>query len=171
MGVDIHIHLINKETGDIAIKDIYDGRCSAWFNNISGRNVNNEAYNHLPIRYGLPKDMLIPERVMSAYQSKDYFDFRWIPLKEYLYWFDFHLPSFDAGYLTAYDEWCVKRHGKKFDADEILHYLPAEEGDWRFVENIPVHCPDSAIQDKCRKYLQDICADADNYIIVFYFDN
>ena len=84
MGMDITLRLLDKN-GKFLTENIYDGRNREWFNNMSGKYTTDEAYDHLPLGYGTLD--FFPNEWLEMEQDRDYFDFRYMSVKEYRNWY------------------------------------------------------------------------------------
>lgn len=123
IGVDIHMHIIRK--GEYVKKDIFDGRCSEWFGNMSGHG-DDDVYDKLHIRYGLPEELpsdIDPEKLTE----EGYYNLRHIKVKDYIDWFDTYAPNKDAGWVTTYEKWHWEKQGVEprdprqyLDKDDII---------------------------------------------------
>lgn len=108
MGMDITLRLLDKN-GKFLTEDIYDGRNREWFNNMSGKYITDEAYSHLPLGYGTLD--FFPNEWLEMEQDRDYFDFRYISVKEYRNWYMKYNPSYQAGWVNRYTEFLMKYKG------------------------------------------------------------
>lgn len=129
MGVDIHLSIISKD-GEYRCNDIYDGRNSEWFDNLSG-NYSNEFYQNFPRRYGLP--LAVPEDIKKAEEDGDYYNFCHVNVGEFLEWFAEARPDIDAGWVSTYDKWLYER---KNVIPELNRFLGEEDNpyDFHFIE-------------------------------------
>ena len=163
MGRDIHLNIIKKK--EFLAENIFDGRNSDWFNNLTGQGVEDE-YDYFPRRWSIPDEA--PDKITDAYNnSRDYgyFDFFYVNVKEFKDWYVKYIPYLKAGWVNTYDKWRIEKKG--YIPDELPHYLPEEynPNDVYFIE----------YEDKydCSRWLynylneHDIPNDAD---IVYYFD-
>lgn len=165
MGVDIHMHIISKE-GKIKFKDIFDGRNSDWFNNISGGDYHNEFYQSFPVRYGIPE--AVPDSIKEDFDNKDeycYYDFRHVNVGEFLEWFEEARPDIDAGWVCTYDKWLYEN--KKI-VPELDRWLDEDANpyDYHFIE---VENPWD-----CSRWLFEFIGEREDItvddFIVYYFD-
>lgn len=108
MGMDITLRILDKN-GKFLTEDIYDGRNREWFNNMSGKYITDEAYSHLPLGYGTLD--FFPNEWLEMEQDRDYFDFRYISVKEYRNWYMKYNPSYQAGWVNKYTEFLMKYKG------------------------------------------------------------
>ena len=108
MGMDITLRILDKN-GKFLTEDIYDGRNREWFNNMSGKYITDEAYSHLPLGYGTLD--FFPNEWLEMEQDRDYFDFRYISVKEYRNWYMKYNPSYQAGWVNRYTEFLMKYKG------------------------------------------------------------
>lgn len=131
MGVDIHMNIITKD-GGFRYSDIYDGRNSEWFDNISHK-VINESYRNFPHEYGLPE--LIPEDIKHDYEHREegYYDFYYVKVEDFIKWYITMRPDLDAGWVSTYDQWLYQRKGI---VPEVMHWLDKEynPNDYHFIE-------------------------------------
>ena len=108
MGMDITLRILDKN-GKFLTEDIYDGRNREWFNNMSGKYITDEAYSHLPLGYGTLD--FFPNEWLEMEQDRDYFDFRYMSVKEYRNWYMKYNPSYQAGWVNRYTEFLMKYKG------------------------------------------------------------
>lgn len=122
---------IVKEKKALA-KEIFDGRNSEWFSNLSGTSKDNE-YDHLPKKYGFSDQC--PDWMRKKYRSDSgYYNFIYINVADFKNWFLKYRPDKDAGWVTTYDRWRIENKG--YVPDYIEHYLSEEDNinDMHFVE-------------------------------------
>lgn len=132
MGVDIHMSIISKE-GEYRYQDIYDGRNTEWFDNITG-DYHSEFYEGFPVCQGLPEK--IPSEIAKAYDIRGgacYYDFCYVNVGEFKYWFEHTRPDVDAGWVSTYDKWLYET---KDIVPELSHYLEEDANpyDYHFIE-------------------------------------
>ena len=129
MGVDIHMSIISKD-GESRCENIFDGRDTEWFDNISG-NYCSEFYQNFPLRNGLPDT--IPEIIKKDQESGDFYNFFHVNVGEFLEWFLATRPDVDAGWVCTYDKWLYE---KKNIIPELAHWLDEEDNpyDFHFIE-------------------------------------
>ena len=130
MGRDIHLSILSTE-GEVLKYDIFDGRNSNWFDNMSGKGWDIE-YNHLNICYGFPEST--PEDFVKHYEDRSYFDRRYINVNNFCNWFEKYRPDLDAGWVSTYDKWRIEKKG--YIPEEPIHYLETTDNinDMHFVE-------------------------------------
>lgn len=162
MGMDIHLSILNTN-GEYICKEIFNGRCSEWFNNLM-RCGSDEDYQSLPVDYNLPENA--PEDIVKDFYSKDYFGFNHFTVGEFKKWFDKVRPDLDAGWVTTYDKWVFET--KSRIPYSYYHELPIDANihDFHFIAFDKEY-------DKSRwlySYLLDNAIN-DDYIIIYYFDN
>ena len=162
MGMDITLSIFrNKEC---IAKDIFDGRNTAWFNNMMQRG-DDEVYDSLPLGYGISDE--VPEDWVKHYEDPgSYFGHCYINVKDFKDWFLDKRPDEDAGWVTRYEAWRYKTKGEYPPC--LKHYLTEEDiiEDVRFIE----------VTDKydCSAWLYDYLIDndiPDDAIIQYVFDN
>ena len=132
MGVDIHMSIISKE-GEYRAKEIYDGRDTEWFDNISG-DYRSEFYEHFPMCRGIPEH--VPDEIRRDYNDNSnfsYYDFCYVNVGEFLDWFEHTRPDIDAGWVSTYDKWLYETKGI---VPDLLHYLEEDANpyDYHFIE-------------------------------------
>ena len=163
MGVDIHMSVIGKD-GEMKYSEIFDGRNTEWFDNIT-KNYHNDFYQNYPVRYELPEK--VPEVIKNDHDDPDscYYDFFHINVGDFLEWFEEARPDIDAGWVCTYDKWLYEN--KKI-VPELNRWLDEDANpyDYQFIE---VENPWD-----CSKWLyeyinehEDITVDD---FIVYYFD-
>ena len=125
MGMDITLRILDKN-GKFLTEDIYDGRNREWFNNMSGKYTTDEAYNHLPLGYGTLD--FFSNEWLEMEQDRDYFDFRYISVKEYRNWYMKYNPSFQAGWVNRYTDFLMKYKGyiPEYEID-LYHELDKDD--------------------------------------------
>ena len=131
MGKDIHLNIISAE-GEVLKQNIFDGRNSEWFNNMSGDGWDTE-YEHLNICYDFPDNT--PEDFAKRYEDKrTYFDRRFVNVNDFCTWFEKYRPDLDAGWVSTYDKWRIEKKG--YIPNEPIHYLETADNinDMHFVE-------------------------------------
>lgn len=131
MGVDISMHIVSKD-GELKYQDIFDGRDTRWFDNIS-HNVTDDIYESFPSKYGLPENS--PEIVRHAFEHREegFYDFFYVSVEEFMKWFLYKRPDIDAGWVCTYDKWLYEKKGV---IPELAHYLDKElnPNDYHFIE-------------------------------------
>lgn len=164
MGKDICMYLIDNK-GNIINDNLYNGRNYHWFDNITGR-VTDPEYNHYPAHYGLPKDIMIPKKIKDEY-IKDYYDFYYMKLKDYVDWFNKYEPDIRAGYFTEYDRWLIENKGYIPDEDEVLTHIENIEHPevYTFMTYENIYNPDKNIISNI-----DVHGSIEDYYIIYYFD-
>lgn len=129
MGVDIHLHIVHN--GELLKKDIFDGRNSDWFGNLSGR-VTEIAYDEFPCRYDWDCEGHCPDSLKDEYlkeRKDEYWSGRWtyderaINVKDFKDWYVKYKPYLKAGYVTRYDAWVYEKKGIAPSPDDVEHYL------------------------------------------------
>lgn len=159
MGMDIHTYVITKE-GEIKARDLYEGRCTEWFNNLMGRGCNAE-YSYLPTKYNVPD--FAPDEIKRD-EENGYFGFRYLTVKDWRDWFNEYKPNLDAGWVRKYDKWAWEN--KHIVPEEYYHYLgevdnPAE---WEW-------CEFRKDYDVSEYLTEQLAGMDENDILIYYFDN
>lgn len=128
MGKDIHMHIVMDKK--ILEKEIFDGRSSEWFSNLSGDGWDNE-YDHLPVDYHWND---APEELLEEYREDCYFDFRSIKVEWFKDWFKKYRPDRQAGWVTTYEKWRIEKKG--YVPEDVKHYLDEDDDirDMHFIE-------------------------------------
>ena len=172
MGVDIHMHIIDKDN-NLLHKEIFSGRNSEWFNNLQGNGWANE-YDHLPIKFGVPENFFekhfkeITENWDEPVTLEEYlrwhYGYNHIIVRDFIAWFQKYSPDVDAGWVSSYDKWAYEV--KHIIPQDPPHYKPEGEGDdWHFITFEKEY--------DCSAWLYN-WLDANNIqyddIIVYYFD-
>ena len=149
----------------IIAEDIFDGRNSDWFNNLTGQGIEDE-YDYFPRRWSIPNKA--PDKITDAYNNSHdygYFDFFYVNVKEFKDWYEKYKPYLKAGWVNTYDKWRIEK--KEYIPDELPHYLPEEynPNDVYFVEYVDKY--------DCSRWLYNYLNE--NYIpddaeITYYFD-
>ena len=104
MGRDIYMHIV--ENGCVLKRDIFEGRCSDWFDNLSN-NGWDHSYDHLPVEYGISPES--SEELKKEYNTEEgYYDFRYIKVSDFLNWFEKYRPDIEAGWVTTYEKWLIE---------------------------------------------------------------
>ena len=176
MGMDIHVHIVDKDGGYIA-KEIWDGRNRAWFAKI---NQEEDEWDFVNWIYNYDAKF-VPADIKKIFHSDEYsgyFGFKAVKVEDFVNWFEHYKPNITAGWMRKYDAWAmVHKHetpdyvSKYWDADEM------DSNDWVFVENIPTadeYVKDiiNTINDYSRLLKDNSCWDGDwvEAYIIFYFD-
>lgn len=162
MGIDIHMHILDP-TGKIVEKDIFTGRDSEWFNNISRKGYD-PCYEDFPSFVGVPENSC--DEIQEAYNTKDtYYDFFYVDALKFKSWMRLRKPHTDAGWVTTYSAWLYE---KKDIVPELWYTLDPEcnINDMKFIEVINEY-------DKSLwlfNFLLDNHYFKEGYSIVYYFD-
>ena len=85
MGVDIHMSIIDKD-GNIVKKEIFEGRNSEWFDNLTQRCCHNEAYTYLPVEHHLPKNCCA-EIASEVDGSANGYNPCYIEVRDFIVWY------------------------------------------------------------------------------------
>lgn len=134
MGMDIHISIVKD--GKIIAQDIFDGRNTAWFNNMMQRGTDLE-YDYMPANCGVSPQA--PKEIETEYNEDFMFGQHYISVLDFKNWFDTYKPHLNAGWITVYDKWVWDKKGiKPADVryDDIRRTIPEDEPayNWCFIE-------------------------------------
>ena len=105
-------------------EDIFNGRNTEWFDNISG-NSWDDVYEFLAIRYGVDEKNVTDEWIKEYTEPDEgddrcyYYSHCFIKVGDYIDWFRKHNPDLDAGWVTTYEKWAYENKG--IVPDEIYH--------------------------------------------------
>lgn len=147
MGVDIHLHIV-KDNKELA-HEIYDGRNSDWFGNLTGRAISEPAYVELPYDYDWDnEEVKCPLELIERYNRKDkslnccpYYGHRHIKVGDFKGWYNEYKPSLKAGYVSRYDKWLWDTKHIQPNENNIEHYLWSHDEassdhivDWVWIE-------------------------------------
>ena len=162
MGVDIHMHIIDKD-GKVLAKEIFDGRNSDWFNNLQGCGWDEE-YDYFPAYSGLPENCA--KEIKSFMGEIGYYGFCDMTIRDYRNWFNKYRPDIKAGWVSTYDKWRMER--KHYIPEDLPISLSPEDNkdDMHFVEYENIH--------DCSKWLYNYLEKNDfpmDAHIVYYFDH
>lgn len=165
MGVDIHMSIISKR-GEYKYHDIFDGRDTEWFDNITG-NYYNEAYQHFPIMNSLPE--IVPDKIKENFEKAadyGYYNFFHVNIGEFIEWFMEARPDIDAGWLSTYEKWLYEK--KHIIPQTLPHELDEECNpyDYNFVEVENIYEGSRWLYEFITEH-SDITAED---FIVYYFD-
>lgn len=133
MGTDIYMYLVKD--GKYVKEDIYKERNSDWFNNLQS-NGWDEVYDYLPVNYGLSPQA--PTDLSEKHlESRGYYGFRHISVKDFEDWFLKYLPDIHAGWFTTHDKWLYERKNI-IKEDNIKWFLDKDDNihDYHFMEYI-----------------------------------
>ena len=161
MGMDIHTYICDED-GVVQHKDIWEGRNSDFFANLSGKGYD-RAYDKLPVEYGLSKNL---EAELSEDEKKYCFDFRHIQVGKFIEWFEKYRPDVTAGWCTKFEAWLYKTKG-----------IAPEELSERLYEDDIVEDREFIVVEKvydCARDLYDFFKDYEinpNYYLNYFFDN
>ena len=132
MGRDMYMHIVKD--GQIIKKDIFDGRNSEWFSNMSEEGWDDE-YDFLNIKYGISpkanKDIFT-----GTEEDKKYYNFYYVSVKDFCDWFINYRPDMRAAWVSTYDKWRIENKG--YIPEDPAHYLSKDDviEDMHFVEYI-----------------------------------
>jgi len=182
MGKDIHMSVVDKDSHKIILDNLFDGRNSDWFDNISCRNKgDDDVYDHLYPNYGLPECFVEANDRKYIVENEDgshgtgYFDFTYIVVKDFIDWFLKYRPDKFAGWVTTYEAWNYKMRNvlptdgygdhyikRRLDKDDVIE-------DYVFMEFVDEH--------DCSFYIYEKLLDAihnkeikEDDLLVWYFD-
>lgn len=163
MGKDIHMFVLDDVRNEILKEEIFEGRNSEWFSNISGDGWDQE-YDYLPIKYGMPEEA--PKKFQCLYEHAKqnfYFDFRYFTVGEFKTWYEKYKPALKAGWASVYEEWKYKN--KNICPKDLPTIKPDDNDEYVFME----------YEDNydCSKWLYEYIKEnhfLNNVIIFYYFD-
>lgn len=164
MGMDIHVHVVNKN-GEYIKKNLFDGRNRMWFQKIDHEE---DEYDYVKWIYDYEAEF-VPVEVKKVFRSDEYsgyFGFKAVKVADLLNWYDRYRPDVDAGWIRRYDKW--RWENKATAPDEIYHYFDESMNvnDWVWVENLPK-------EDECIKVIIDQIDNNQvnpNDYVIMYFD-
>lgn len=157
MGVDIHINIC-KDGKNIAT-EIYDDRNYEWFDNMTRQE--DILYRSLNIRHGISPQS--PE----IENEEDFYNFRFIKVKDFIHWYRDKRPDVKAGWVTTKDRWLYINKNIMPSKENVFDFLTDDMilKDMVFLEYDNEYEPSSIIYHYL--IINDIPEDAD---IVYYFD-
>ena len=134
MGQNIKMCIVqnNEKIAD----NIFKGRNSAWFIELQGDCLV-QGIEHFPCCNGIsifaPKDYRTTDLVYEMYGNIYITPAYYIPVQDFINWFESFRPDISAGWVNTYDRWLYE---KKHIEPKLLHELPKEiqEFDWHFIE-------------------------------------
>jgi hypothetical protein len=135
MGADIHMFIVGAN--GVIKSNIYEGRNSIWFDNISG-NINDPVYDHLPFIFG--DSPFTPSILKARYSIKrGYYNHYHFKIKYFIKWFEKYRPDKEAGWVSTYNKWQYENKGIRPDnIYQELSEIASEpwfcEKDWHFIE-------------------------------------
>ena len=157
------MHIVHNKK--LIKEDIFEGRNSEWFENISGRSAyTSSIYNDFPIcRYDVSEQA--PEDLIKREEKKFYFDFCSVKVKDFIDWYKKRRPDLEAGWITTYEKWQMDRQG--VIPEEVRHTLDVNDNinDFHFVEFVNKY--------DCSKWLYDYLLENNidmNAEITYWFD-
>jgi hypothetical protein len=172
MGKDITMHIIDGV--DVIASDIFSGRNSEWFENITGNRWGRFEYKHFPAVCGIPEE--VPEFIAKLYNREGpwedfcYFDFHYIKVKDFIEWFDKYKPNLYAGWVSKWQKWMSENKGYEMDQNDLKSDL--------FADDVPENYVFTEIIDDhdCSAWLYNYIFDnkidkIENSTVVYYFDN
>lgn len=134
MGVDIRIAIMNKKTNEILLKDgdIYDGRNSEWFHNISKAGDYDEIYCGFPVNRLMSFENIDKEGKIKEWLTEQYhedWEFDWldnynyclVSAEDFCDWYDTTLPFKKSGWARKYDWFLYDKTGKV--PEFVIKYL------------------------------------------------
>lgn len=165
MGKDIHMHIV-KDGVELA-HDIYDGRCSEWFDNLTGHLYTEPAYQEFPSVYYW-ENCGCPQELYDRYTGRfDYFDHEAIQVCDFKRWYQKYQPYLKAGYVTKYDAWLYEKKNITPNVDNLEHYLwNSDSEDNHIVDKVWIEFVDKYEQSICiMDYLEENNIPNDAWII------
>ena len=131
MGVDIHMFVIKDN--EILKDDMFDGRNSEWFNNLSGTSISDPTYHEL-CRHSGWKNINCPEELYKEYcepQEGDnicyFYGHTAIKVGDFLDWFYDYCPDKKAGYAPRYIAWLASEKNIMPSNDDVRQYVSKAE--------------------------------------------
>ena len=172
MGMDIHTYIVD-ENGKIKYTDLYEGRNSEWFADLTERAEHNMAYANWNPDYGLSKnfDPNTDPKYINCKIDEDIrkwcFDFRNIKVGDFIKWYKKSKPYIEAGWCTKYEAWLYHNKGVVPDylAKELSEYDIV--ADREFIEVNNPYDPATVIYNFIMEH-EDI--EDDDYFN-YFFDN
>lgn len=130
MGVDIHMHIMTKD-GQILKHDIFEGKDSEWFDNISRDGYcYDDDYDDFPFC----EPPIVPQTIKDEYEKLDGYNLCCVSVTDFSDWFSEYKPHYKAGWVTTYDKWRMDK--KHYIPEELPIRKPDDGDDWEFVEYI-----------------------------------
>lgn len=167
MGKDIHMFLMDN---DIVVKsEIFSGRDSEWFDNISRRGGDFE-YDYFPSKPGWFENepTLLPEELMEFTKDNGYFDFYRVKVKDFVDWFIKYKPYKEAGWASKYDIWRMKE--KCYIPAFLPHEKPNDGEEYEFIEYIKSYDCSNWLYNYIYDYEAKTRSHINNYTIIYCFD-
>lgn len=164
MGVDIHLHIIDTN-GNMIAENIFEGQNSEWF-----RQLQNKDYKiDFPCCPGIPE--IIPEEIKKDYENMDYYGYNYIPINEYIEWFEENRPDKDAGWVTTYEKYLYENKKIIPNIDKKCLYSEDIVADYHFVEVVDEYNNFYWLYRK----IFELCpiytiSELRDFIIIYYFD-
>ena len=103
MGVDLHMHIIDRE-GNFLAKDLFEGdRDYDWFDALQGSEAV-DSFKRLPFSSGIPEEL--KDKIFSSEEEeKSYYGFGYITIKDFYNWFWKNRPDHNAYWTTKRQAW------------------------------------------------------------------
>lgn len=119
MGVDIHMNIVDKD-GNILKENIFDGRNSEWFDNISGKG--DDEYAEFPWR-------CLTKEFEPALPNKEYYyGHKMVKVSDFCEWYENYKPYLKAGWVTKYDAWAYKKKNIiPYEVYRSISAIPVDE--------------------------------------------
>lgn len=129
MGVDIHMSIVGQN-GEFKHHDIFDGRNSEWFDNIT-HSYHTSFYQNFPRMCDIPEK--VPDEIKEDHEDGGYYDFFHVRVGEFMDWFEETRPDIDVGWVCTYDQWLYQKKGI---VPELSHFLDEDDNpyDYHFIE-------------------------------------
>ena len=103
MGVDLHMHIIDRK-GNFLAKDLFEGdRDYDWFDALQGSETV-DSFKRLPFLDGIPKE-LKNKIFLSKEEKRSYYGFKYITIKDFYNWFWRNRPDHNAYWTTKRQAW------------------------------------------------------------------
>ena len=172
MGKDITMHII-KGT-DVIASDIYSGRNSEWFENISENRWGRFEYDYFPAIAGVPEEA--PEFITKLYNKDNnwedfgYFDFHYVRVDAFIAWFNKYKPNVYAGWVSKWHQWMSENKGYEITVNDLKTELLKDDvpENYVFIQITDNYDSSAWLYDYIIDNKIDKIKDA---IIVYYFDN
>ena len=171
MGVDLHMHIIDRK-GNFLAKNLFEGeRDYDWFDALQGSEAV-DSFKRLPFSNGIPEEL--KDKIFSSEEEeKSYYGFGYITIKDFYNWFWRNRPDHNAYWTTKRQAWLYQT--KKIVPSLQLYYLGGalEESGCPIEDMVFIDVIDE--EDNYKKLIKIIEEDPifskmnDSYL-VYYFD-